>query len=105
MAVCVVLTAVRDVRVGSVLAQSLVSKKLAACVTVLPGAVSYYRWKGKREKSREALLLIKTTRKHWSALEVFLKEHHPYQLPEILMLPASKGSKEYVSWLNRSLKK
>jgi periplasmic divalent cation tolerance protein len=105
MAACLVLTSVGDRKSAGRLAKRLVSDRLAACVTGLPDAVSHYRWKGNSETSREVLLLIKTDRRSWPKLRNFLKKNHPYELPEILMLPVSAGSKEYLSWLDSSLKK
>ena len=105
MAACLILTAVSDRREAGRLAKLLVSHKLAACVTGIPGAVSHYRWKGKTETAREVLLLIKTQRGLRGKVEGFLKKHHPYELPEILALPVSAGSKEYLTWLSSSVKK
>lgn len=101
---CVVLTAVSGRREADRLARGLVKAKLAACVTLLPGAVSHYVWKGKTERSREVLLLIKTARKAWPRLSAFIRKEHPYELPELIAFPVLSGSKEYLSWLNGSLK-
>ena len=87
------------------LANLILSKKLAACVTAVPGAVSHYRWKGGIVRSKEVLLLIKTTVAVWPRVLHFLKKNHPYDNPEILALPVTEGSKEYLSWLNASVKK
>lgn len=103
MAVCVVLTAVATRAQAGRLSKGLVREKLAACVTGLPGAVSHYRWKGRRQTASEVLLLIKTSRRLWPRLERFLKKNHPYELPEILLVPVQKSSKEYLSWVNASL--
>lgn len=105
MAACVILTAVSTAKAGRCLALALVEEKLAACVTVLPGAVSHYRWKRRIESSREAVLLIKSDRRLWPVVRRFLREHHPYEIPEMLVLSVSGGSKEYLSWLNACLKK
>lgn len=105
MAACVVLTAVGDRKTADRLAKRLVSERLAACVTRVPGAFSHYRWKGKGETAREVLLLIKTQRRLWPKVRSFLKKSHPYELPEIILLPVSAVSEEYLSWLDSSLKK
>lgn len=81
------------------LAGLLVSKKLAACVSIVPGLESHYVWKGKRERSKEVLLLIKTKTLAYKALEKTLLKHHPYEVPEIIALPITKGSKTYLDWL------
>ena len=105
MQACVVLTTVGGLKAAERLADSLVSKKLAVCVTVIPGVLSRYRWKGKVQRSREALLLIKTSRGLRPRILRFLRSNHPYDVPEALALPVSWGSKEYLSWLGDSLEK
>ncbi len=105
MRACVVLTTVGNRQEARRLADLLIFGRLAACVTLLPGAVSHYRWKGRRRTSGEVVLLIKTQRRLWPRLLKALKTRHPYELPEILLLPLLGGSKEYLSWLAASLKK
>ena len=105
MSACVVLTTFGDLKSAERIARSIVSGKLAACATAVPGAVSYFRWKNRMERSREVLLLIKTSRSVWPRLLTYIKKHHPYDVPEILQIPVSKGSREYLLWLENSLKK
>jgi periplasmic divalent cation tolerance protein len=81
------------------LAEGAVEARLAACVNILPGAVSIYRWKGRVHRDEESLLVVKTTSARLPALERWIKERHPYELPEFLVLPIEAGSKEYLSWL------
>ena len=105
-----VLTTVADMKTAHRLSRGLVTAKLAACVTVVPGVVSHYRWQrrgGSRAaptKSREVLLLIKTARKSWPKLSAYVRRHHPYELPELIALPVLFGLKEYLSWLSDSLR-
>jgi periplasmic divalent cation tolerance protein len=82
----------------------MIEKKLAACVSLLPGAVSYFRWKGKIDKSKEVLLLAKTTRALFGSLCRFLKKNHPYEGPEMLALPIEKGWPDYLRWMEEVLK-
>jgi len=89
---------------GRLIARSVVSKRLAACVNVvLSPADSYYTWKGKLERAREYLLVIKTTAKRLTELEREVKRLHTYDLPEFLALPISAGSNRYLSWLEASI--
>ena len=85
------------------IARALVERRLAACVNVVPGLVSVYRWKGKLEKDDERLLVIKTRRDRFAALREALASLHPYELPEILALPVESGSPAYLEWLDESV--
>lgn len=86
------------------LAGLLVSRKLAACVSIVPGLESHYCWKGKREKSKELLLLIKTKASAYKSLEKTLLKHHPYETPELIAVPITKGNKSYLDWLESEVK-
>lgn len=82
-------------------AGKLVETGVAACVTILPGAISVYRWEGNTETANEALLLIKTTVEAYPRLESALKACHPYELPEILAVGAETGLSRYLEWVER----
>jgi periplasmic divalent cation tolerance protein len=86
------------------LARSLVENSLAACVNVIPGIRSFYRWKGEIQADGEILLVIKTDAEQWTELESFLKREHPYDVPEIVFLPITKGFQPYLDWIAESLK-
>ena len=84
------------------LARTLVEERLAACVNILPVMVSVYRWKGSVEQARERQLLIKTTPDRLAALEHRLRQLHPYELPEFVVLRPSGGSEAYLRWVGES---
>ena len=85
------------------IARALVARKLAACVNVLSGRLdSVYRWKGKVESAREILLLIKTSRRLFPALEKEVRRLHSYEVPEIIALTISAGSRAYLNWISQS---
>ena len=100
MKYCCVLSTVPDIKKARQLAGLLVSRRLAACVQVLPGLESHYRWRGKKETSREVLLLIKTRASLYKKLETAILKNHPYEVPEILCLPITRGSKPYLDWVS-----
>lgn len=104
MSAIVVLTTAPNLKFARSLAGFLVRKKLAACVSIRDGFSSYYRWKGKVENTREALLFIKTKKNNFDKVKTVIQRKHPYQLPEIISIPVIQGSSEYLSWLNQSLK-
>lgn len=81
------------------IANALVEARLAACVNVLPGLQSVYRWQDKIETAQEVLLLIKTTAERFPALRERILDLHPYDTPEILALPIADGSDKYLAWL------
>jgi periplasmic divalent cation tolerance protein len=83
--------------------RTLVDERLAACVNVLPPMVSVYRWKGQVEQDREQQLIIKTTSDRLAPLQARLRQLHPYELPELLVLPVVGGSEPYLAWLRDSV--
>jgi periplasmic divalent cation tolerance protein len=97
--VIAVLCTAPDVEVAERLARGVVEARLAACVNILPQVRSIYRWEGRVQDDAELLLVIKTRREHFDDLEAWLKQHHPYDVPEVLGLPASAVSAAYLAWL------
>lgn len=81
------------------LAETLVDESLAACVNILPGIQSVYRWQGKRESAQEQLLIIKTLRAAYPQLEKTIVRLHPYELPEIIAVPITLGLENYLAWV------
>ena len=98
-AVRVVLVTVPDVETGRSMAQAVVEARLAACVNVVPGLFSIYRWKGEVHEDPEALLVLKTTISVVEALRTRVLELHPYEVPEFLVLPVEQGYPPYLGWV------
>jgi len=99
----VVLSACSSARQAERIARRLVEKRLAACVNVISGARSIYRWRGQIEDAREWLLVIKSRRGLFDALRAELEGMHTYEVPEIIALSIIEGSKEYLNWMEREL--
>jgi len=97
--VCAVLTTVPDEGVAETLARALVEEGLAACVNVIPGMRSIYRWEGALQDDSEVMLVIKSQRKRSQALAARINDLHPYELPEVLVLPVCGGSSAYLDWI------
>jgi periplasmic divalent cation tolerance protein len=81
------------------LADALVDERVAACVNVLPGVRSVYRWRDAIEHGDECLLLAKTTRAHYAAFEAAVRANHPYELPEIIAVDVACGLPDYLQWV------
>lgn len=99
----VVLTTCDSEKQATALARSLVEQKVAACVNVLPGARSIYRWKDEIEDTKEWLLVIKSRRDLFPALRAAVEKLHSYEVPELIALPVVEGSEPYLAWLDREL--
>jgi periplasmic divalent cation tolerance protein len=97
---CCILSTAPDIKKARTLAGLLISRKLAACVQLVGGLESHYRWRGKKETSREVLLLIKTKISVYKKIEKALLKNHPYEVPEIVCLPITRGSKAYLDWIS-----
>jgi periplasmic divalent cation tolerance protein len=95
----VVLVTAPDAACGEELARALVEERLAACVNLLPGVRSFYRWQGQVQGDDEVLLVVKTRADRGAALAARVKELHPYDLPEVLELPSTGGSEAYLDWV------
>ena len=94
-----VLTNCPDEESANAIALALVEERLAACVNILPRVQSVYRWQGSVESATEILLFIKSTAANYAALENLIRQHHPYDVPEIVALPVTHGLPAYLNWV------
>jgi periplasmic divalent cation tolerance protein len=95
----VVLTALASEAEARALVTALVTARLVACGTVLPGGRSIYRWEGKLTEEAEVVVLLKTDASKWQALCAAVRERHPYRVPELLALRVESGLEGYLAWL------
>lgn len=100
----VVLSACGSAAEAEKVARALVEQRLAACVNVVPGVRSIYRWKGAVEQASEWLLVIKTSRGLFDRVREAIVRRHSYDLPEAVALPIQNGSEEYLSWLGNEVR-
>ena len=100
----VVLTTVPSADAGADIARGLVEEGLCACGNVVPGVRSIYRWAGEIQDEAEALLVLKTERRLVAALKARLPALHPYQVPELLVLPVEDGHAPYLAWVAASVR-
>ena len=100
--IVVVLVTCPSQSLGKRLARALVQERLAACVNVIPGLTSIYRWEGKICRDAEVLLVIKTLRMRLPALIRRIRALHPYSIPEVIALPLVGGLASYLSWVRNS---
>lgn len=99
----IVLTACDSEAAANELALILIENRLAACVNVVSGARSIYRWKDKIQDTREWLLVIKSRRDLFVALREEIEKVHPYEVPEVVAMPVLEGSERYLTWLDHEL--
>jgi periplasmic divalent cation tolerance protein len=104
MSIIISLVACPSQEVASALAKLLVDRELAACVQVLPGIQSVYRWKGEVCIDEEALLIIKTTSNLKEEIRKTIEENHPYEVPEFVVLEAADVSERYGAWLRGNVR-
>jgi periplasmic divalent cation tolerance protein len=99
----VVLSTLPDAVLAREIAGTLVDERLAACINIIPGLVSVYRWQGAIQQDDEVLMLMKTTQAGYARLEARLRGLHPYELPEIIAVPVGDGQADYLKWINDSI--
>ena len=98
-AAVLVFTNAPDREVAGRIADALVAKRLAACVNLLAGCTSVYRWEGEVERAEEVPMLIKTRAARYPEVEATIRQLHPYELPEIIAVPLTQGLPDYLQWV------
>jgi periplasmic divalent cation tolerance protein len=96
----VVVTSLPSIEAATALAKTLVESRLAACVQMSEGIYSVYRWEGKVCEEQEILLSAKTISYRWEEICAFIKESHPYELPEILAFSPEQYDQQYGQWVS-----
>jgi len=98
----IVMTTMPDMASAEQLAEKLLDASLAACVNILPAMQSIYCWQGERQQGTEYQLIIKTSAIRYNEIENFIKNNHPYELPEIIALPVQHGLPAYMAWVTET---
>jgi len=99
----VVLVTAPDLKTGRKLARAALAARLIACANLVPRVESHYWWQGKIEAGAEVLLVMKTTTARLGALEKLILAKHPYDTPEFIAVPVSRGSRRYLDWVQESV--
>jgi periplasmic divalent cation tolerance protein len=94
-----VMTSLPDIEVAKALARRLIDANLAACVQLQPGVQSIYQWEGRICEEQEVVLVAKTTAGRWTAISDYIKQNHPYDVPEIIAQPITHSDPDYVQWV------
>ena len=105
MSAFVVFTTVGTEEQANLIARELVCRRHAACVNIVPGIRSVYRWNGKVCRDTEFLLVIKTKDTEYAEVEAAIRELHSYELPEILGFDVAKGEANFLAWIDGALDK
>jgi periplasmic divalent cation tolerance protein len=100
----VVLTTAGSDEQAETIARALVDSGLAACVNIVHGNCSIYRWKGETVRESEEILIIKTTAERFEAVRGKIRELHSYDVPEIVSLPVLEGDADYLRWIDEAVK-
>ncbi len=82
-------------------ARALVDTRVCACVNIIPGIQSIYRWQGSIQQEAEWMLIIKTTRELFDRLSAELRKNHSYEIPEVIAIPIVEGNPDYLKWIDR----
>jgi len=91
-----------DKKLARQLARAALEKRLVACANLVAGIESHYWWQGKLERSKETLIILKTTGRHLAALEKLILKEHPYDTPEFVVVPLAAGTERYLLWIKNS---
>ena len=102
--IVVLCTCPADDDTASDIASLLVESGLAACCNILPNVQSIFKWEGEIEMNEEVLMMIKTTEAKYPQMEEVITAHHPYELPEIISVPVTKGLPDYLEWVKNNLR-
>jgi len=100
----VILITTKDKLEAEKIAKMLIQNKLAACVNILAGVKSLFRWQGKIDQAKEALLIVKSKKEKFDKIAKLVKSMHSYDLPEIIAIPIVSGFKPYLDWINESVR-
>ena len=98
-----VLVTAPKIGVARKIAKAALAARLAACANLIPGVESHYWWQGQLESGREILIIFKTAPRLANQLERIIVEIHPYDTPEVVVVPIQSGSKKYLDWIDSSL--
>lgn len=101
---CIIYTTVEKLSHAERLAEDIVNTKMAACVNIIPGMRSVYRWEGDVKMANETVMMIKTERRLESDVIAEVKRLHPYETPAVITLPIEGGCPEYLSWISEETK-
>lgn len=100
--IVIAITTCHSLDSAKTLSTTLVSEGLAACINQFSGVLSTYVWEGELHRDGEIMLLMKTTQNRLAALETRLKELHPYEVPEFIVVPVCAGSAPYLDWIRQN---
>ena len=101
----VIFVTTKDVKQAQKIADGLLKEKLIACANIIDGVKSLFRWEGRVDSAKEALLVLKTKKTLSNKVAAKVKLLHSYQTPEIIALPIAAGSRDYLKWIDASVRK
>jgi periplasmic divalent cation tolerance protein len=93
-----------DIETAQRISRLAVEQRLAACINQIPGITSIYTWDGNIQQDQEVLLIVKTIEERFDDFQKLVNDEHPYDLPEIIALPVTQGSPDYLDWIKQCTK-
>lgn len=99
----IVLVTAPDLKTARMLAKAALNKRLIACANLIPKLESHYWWQGKIETGSEVLMVLKTRSSKLAVLEKLIVGEHPYDTPEFIVVPVTRGSQRYLDWITTSV--
>ena len=101
----IIITTVDNIDLGKKIARQLIENELVACVNIVPNILSIYKWDNQINDDNELILIIKTSKENLNKVEETILNLHSYTTPEIISFKINKSNKDYLRWLNNSIKK
>ena len=104
MSAIVIYSTCPDIESAERISRHIVEQRMAACVNLIPGITSIYTWDGNIQRDQEVLLVMKSTKDRFDDIQNLISDEHPYDLPELIAVPITESSPDYLEWIKQCTK-